>query len=91
MYDPVSKRKAMKIDDILENWLWRTYEYDGSGFFPLTTTEEDQTKVEIWYQMAAYINEHKELSGFLPDPNQRNKKTRRWRFSLTSSSVVLRI
>jgi hypothetical protein len=59
MYDPVSKRKAMKIDDILETLLWRTYEYDGiGGFFPLLSTEEDQTKVEIWYQMAAYINEH---------------------------------
>ena len=59
MYDPISKRKSIKIDDILDTLIWRTYEYDGiGGFFPLTNAEEDQTKVEIWYQMAAYINEH---------------------------------
>jgi hypothetical protein len=59
MYDPVSARKINQIEDILEALIWRTYERDGKGgFFPLKHTEEDQTKVEIWYQMNAYVNEH---------------------------------
>lgn len=58
MPDPLSRRKAKQVEDILETCIWRTYTPDGQGgFFPLAWSDEDQTKVELWYQMAAYIDE----------------------------------
>jgi len=58
MSDPLSNRKAKKADEILERLVWRTYDADGQGgFFPLQNSERDQTKVEIWYQMQAYVGE----------------------------------
>jgi hypothetical protein len=58
MSDPVTTRKHEKITDILETLIYRTYEPDGSGgFFPLTHPRDDQRKVEIWYQMNAYLDE----------------------------------
>lgn len=58
MSDPLSRSKAAKADDMLERVIWRTYNPDGSGgFFPLTRPEEDQTQVELWYQMCAYAEE----------------------------------
>ena len=39
----------------------RSYDPDGQGgIFPLRYAEEDQRKVEIWMQLAAYISENKE-------------------------------
>ena len=62
MQDPLSKRKVELIEEILETLVWRTYDRDGvGGFFPLAWTEDDQTKVELWYQMNAYVNEMPEL------------------------------
>lgn len=58
MNDPLTRRKVDRTDEILEALIWRTYNPDGSGgFFPLSWPEEDQTKVELWYQMSAYVNE----------------------------------
>lgn len=58
MGDPLDQRKARKADDILDAVIWRTYAPDGQGgFFPLIDAEEDQTQVEIWYQMSAFIGE----------------------------------
>lgn len=55
--DEVKDRE--KINDVLEALVWRTYERNGKGgFFPLKEPKEDQTQVEIWYQMHAYIIEH---------------------------------
>jgi hypothetical protein len=60
-WDPLSKGKRRRIENILENLVWRTYERDGlGGFFPLNEPHEDQTKVEIWYQMNAFVNEIQE-------------------------------
>lgn len=59
-WDPIKpgSRKAVAIEDILDTLIWRTYNRNGvGGFFPLLDSHEDQTKVEIWYQMAAYIRE----------------------------------
>lgn len=62
MWDPVTRAKKRKIDHILDRCIWRNYEPTGQGgFFPLAWSEEDQTKVEIWYQMHAYILELPEL------------------------------
>lgn len=57
-YDPLDAEKIQAVDEILETLIWRTYERNGKGgFFPLLFPVEDQTKVEIWYQLNAYINE----------------------------------
>jgi len=56
--DPVGPRKAIRAEEILETLVWRNYNPDGAGgFFPLAWPEADQTKVEIWYQLAAYVEE----------------------------------
>lgn len=67
MYDPLTHRKARKVDDILDTVIWRTYNPDGlGGFFPLAWPDDDQTKKELWYQMAAYIDElHPEYDTWL--------------------------
>jgi hypothetical protein len=58
MSDPVGRSRARRIDDILDRCIWRNYEPNGQGgFFPLGWPDEDQTKVEIWYQMAAWTSE----------------------------------
>ena len=47
------------IDHILDTWLDRTFEYNGTGSpFPLKYPLEDQRKVEIWYQAMAYLDEN---------------------------------
>lgn len=58
MTDPLLRGKQRKTDDILDTVIWRTYTPDGvGGFFPLAWPDEDQTQKELWYQMAAYIDE----------------------------------
>lgn len=56
--DPLTGAKDNRADDILYSLIWRTYARDGlGGFFPLNYAKEDQRKVEVWYQMNAYVNE----------------------------------
>jgi hypothetical protein len=56
--DPLSVNDGAKIHELLYNLNWRLYEPDGTGgFFPLAWPNEDQRKVEIWYQMHAYVME----------------------------------
>lgn len=56
--DPLVGEKAERVENILYNLVWRTYKNNGQGgFFPLKDPKEDQTKVEIWYQMNAYVIE----------------------------------
>ncbi len=44
---------------VIDKVIWRTYDKDGTGgLFPLRQPNRDQRKVEIWYQMSAYILEH---------------------------------
>lgn len=62
MSDPLTSEKANKVDEVLNALIWRTYQKDGrGGFFPLNQIAEDQTKVEIWYQMNAYVIETQAL------------------------------
>lgn len=47
-----------QVDEILDNVIWRRYDVDGhGGLFPLQQINDhpDQTKVELWYQMNAYL------------------------------------
>lgn len=58
MYDPMSRNRINKTHDILETVICRTYRPDGGGgFFPLIGADTDQAKIELWYQMSAYIDE----------------------------------
>lgn len=46
------------IDQIIERLVWRQYSFDGNGgLFPLQAPHDDQRRVEIWFQMEAYILE----------------------------------
>lgn len=48
-----------EVEDVLDNLIWRTYRKNGKGgLFPLRHPHEDQTKVEIWYQMSEFILEY---------------------------------
>jgi hypothetical protein len=53
-----TRRQLDRIDDTLDSLIYRTYEPTGlGGFFPLRQARRDQTKVELWYQLNAYILE----------------------------------
>lgn len=58
--DILDEMDAIKIDDILETFMDRTYAYDGTGgLFPLKRRPlKDQSGVEIWYQLMLYLDEN---------------------------------
>lgn len=61
-WDPISARKLRDLYDKLDALIWRTYHSDGQGgFFPLAWPEEDQRKVELWYQLNAYVEEQTDM------------------------------
>lgn len=44
------------VTEVMDQFLWRTYREDGrGGMFPLNHTNNDQRKVEIWYQFCEFI------------------------------------
>lgn len=50
---------ADRIHDICDMLLSRQYTYSGEGgLFPLKYAQKDQRRVEIWYQMSAYVMEN---------------------------------
>lgn len=48
-----------KIDVILDRWMNRTYQNDGTygNIFPMPGTKKNQKDTEIWYQMSQYLVE----------------------------------
>lgn len=47
------------VEEIIERLIYRNYQRNGvGGLFPLNSTRKDQRKVELWYQMSAYIIEN---------------------------------
>lgn len=47
------------VEEVTNQITFRTYHMDGrGGLFPLKRPAEDQTKIELWYQMCAYIIEN---------------------------------
>ena len=51
-----TRHNVKAINDVLDQFLWRTYLPDGrGGMFPLSRTNYDQRKVEIWYQFNEYL------------------------------------
>lgn len=60
-YRQVSESDEPIIEEILYNFVWRIYEPSGyGGLFPLDNPEQDQVKLECWYQFCAWVDE-KEL------------------------------
>lgn len=58
MYDPITPQKRRKVREIMDVAIARTYAPNGTGgFFPLAWPDEDQTRIQLWYQMNAYIEE----------------------------------
>ena len=54
--DAVTPFPERRINNALDTVIWRTYREDGRcGLFPLKRAHENQKKVEIWYQLAAYL------------------------------------
>ena len=54
-YNSATERE---VDNVLDTVIFRTYDADGlGGLFPLTHPRQDQRKVELWYQLAAYLSE----------------------------------
>lgn len=52
-----------KIENTLNVFMERLYYYNGAGgLFPLKRPREDQTTLEIWYQMASYLEENAPLA-----------------------------
>jgi hypothetical protein len=46
------------VDAVLYKFVWRQYNAVGQGgLFPLSETNHDQTKVEVWYQFFAYLED----------------------------------
>jgi hypothetical protein len=52
-----------EIVDILDQFVWRTYDHNGKGgILPVTDSNRDQREVEIWYQFSDYLFETGRLS-----------------------------
>lgn len=46
------------VNEVLDRIIWRNYGRDGEGgLFPLKSSRVDQRKVELWYQLSAYLAE----------------------------------
>lgn len=57
-YSDAGRLPVRKIDEVLDRVLFRTYQKNGKGgFFPLRHPYRDQRKVELWYQLSAWVLE----------------------------------
>lgn len=55
----VSESDKIMIEEILDTFIWRTYDSHGwGGLFPLSKIDRDQRKIEIWWQFCDYVAEH---------------------------------
>ena len=52
----VSESDRYEIEDIIYCFIWRQYQPNGrGGLFPISNTQNDQRKIEIWYQWCEYV------------------------------------
>jgi hypothetical protein len=59
LYTDREKGKEHYVDEILQVIIWRTYMPSGhGGLFPLEHPNQDQRRVELWYQMCAWLIEN---------------------------------
>ena len=57
-YNDKAKFNDRDVEEVLDRVIWRTYGPDGvGGLFPLKDAEKDQRKIELWYQLSAYVLE----------------------------------
>jgi hypothetical protein len=57
-YDDRRNYSDTEIEQVLDRVIFRTYDHNGAGgLFPLKEAKQDQRKVELWYQMSAYVLE----------------------------------
>lgn len=57
-YRTISRVEAVIVNRTIETWLFRAYHRSGDGgIFPLRESNEDQTQLELWYQMNRYIDD----------------------------------
>lgn len=57
-YRQVSSGDIPIIEDILQTFIWRTYDETGfGGMLPLRGPAQDQRKVEIWVQFSDYLED----------------------------------
>lgn len=62
MTDPLTRGKRKFIDEAMDKVIWRTYKANGDGgLFPLAWPQDDQRKIELWYQMSEYVEETQDL------------------------------
>ena len=46
------------VSEVLDRVIWRTYTFNGEGgIFPLKHPQQDQRRLEMWYQLQAYVLE----------------------------------
>ena len=56
--DPLTRHKRRRALEIMTIVIERKYQPNGvGGFFPLSWPDEDQTRVELWYQLNAFAEE----------------------------------
>ena len=56
-----SKTTERRVNEVLDRVIFRQYNRNGDGgLFPLHYPERDQRKVELWYQLSAYILERQQ-------------------------------
>ena len=59
LFSGIDENDVEKLLERVKKFLNREYDKDGTfGLFPLKNPKKDQRKVEIWYQMMAYIIEN---------------------------------
>jgi hypothetical protein len=53
-----NRQFELETNDVLKRFVQRKYGRDGTGgLFPLRTSTHDQRRIELWYQMSAYLLE----------------------------------
>lgn len=53
-----SRYNQSEVDERIQAVIWRTYDRNGQGgLFPMRNAKKDQRRIELWYQMNAYLLE----------------------------------
>lgn len=57
-YIHISQEDELVIEEILYNFIWRLYGFDGDGgLFPIRSPTRNQKEIEIWYQFGDYLED----------------------------------
>lgn len=58
-YDDRKRFSVPRVEEVLDEVIWRTYEPNGrGGLFPLRYADCDQREVELWRQLNSYLLEN---------------------------------